>query len=463
MGALGDERREKLESFMFQRMMERGIPGLSITAIDRGEICYERGLGFRDVSLNTSTTPRTIYCIGSVTKPFTALAVMQLHEEGLLSLDDPVEEYVPYRARPRGEQILVKHLLSHSSGLPSLGYAAATLSTVTNISDDWFPISDPHDLLVFMAGAEDWALSKPGLRYAYLNAGYILLGLVIEKASGEGYTDYIKGRILDPLSMDRSTFHEADVEKDDDVATPYIVSREEGRSPTRYPYGHLISDGGLMSCVEDMANFMKMLLSSGVFEGRQVARPESIMEMMEPKIQTMGEPIEGGSRTYYGYGLRIKTEFLGQKLINHSGSVYGSSAYMGIIPDRNVGVVLLANGGYFLGDMGEYALALLLDREPLEIPYFRRMRALDDLTGSYTTFRGTSTYKVIRSGGILQLESSFGRGTYTTPLIPVDLYGETKLFNVYGMDTITPVEFVRDKGEMCLVYDRNKAKRTGKG
>lgn len=461
MGALGDEGRERLESFVFQRMTDRGVPGLSIAAVDNGEVCYERGLGFRDLSLNTSTTPRTVYCIGSVTKPFTALAVMQLREEGLLGLDDPVEDYVPLRARPMGERVLVRHLLSHSSGLPSLGYASATLSTVTNISDDWFPISSPRDLLVFMAGAGDWALSRPGERYAYLNAGYILLGLIIERASGEGYPDYVKRHVLEPLQMGRSTFSEEEVEGYDDVATPYIVSREGGRTPTRYPYGSLISDGGLMSSVEDMANFARMLLSGGAFEGRRLASPESIGEMMGPKVQTLGEAIEGGGRTYYGYGLRIKTEFLGQRLVHHSGSVYGSSAYMGLLPDSGVGVVILANGGYFLGDMGEHALALLLGRDPMEIPYFRRMRALDDLTGTYETFRGTSKYKVSRSGGVLQLESSFGRGTYTTPLIPVDLYGERKLFRVYGVDTVTPVEFVEEGGETYLVYDRNKAKRTG--
>ncbi|TRO47393.1 class A beta-lactamase-related serine hydrolase, partial [Candidatus Bathyarchaeota archaeon] len=219
MGVLEGEGKERLESFIFERMTDRGVPGISIALLDGGEVCYKRGLGFRDFSLNTSTTPRTTYCIGSVTKPFTALAVMQLHEEGLLGLDDPIEEYVPIKVRPMGERILVRHLLSHSSGLPSLGYASATLSTVTEISDVWYPISNPQDLLVFMAGADDWAISKPGGHYAYLNAGYILLGLIIEKASGEGYAEYIKGHILDPLGMERSTFSEEDVEEDDDVAT----------------------------------------------------------------------------------------------------------------------------------------------------------------------------------------------------------------------------------------------------
>ena len=461
MKELGVESREKIESFIFKRMTDRGVPGLSIAILDGGEVCYARGMGFRDFTLNTSTTPRTTYCIGSVTKPFTALAVMQLQEAGLLGLDDPVEEYVPIKVRPKGEKILVKHLLSHSSGLPSLGYASATLSTVTEISDVWYPISNPQDLLVFMAGAGDWAVSEPGGHYAYLNAGYILLGLIIEKASGEGYAGYIKGHILDPLRMERSTFSEEDVDEDDDVATPYIVSRESGRTPTRYPYGHLISDGGLMSNVEEMSHFVKMLMSEGTFEDRSMASPESIREMMEPKIQTPSEPIEGGSRTHYGYGLRVKTDFLGHRLIHHSGSVYGSSAYMGLIPERGVGVVLLANGGYFLGDMGEYALAMLLGGDPMELPYFRRMRTLDELTGSYTTFRGTSDYKVTRSGGILQLESSYGRGTYTTPLIPVDLYGETKTFNVYGMESVTPVKFLKEKGETFFIYDRTKAKRTG--
>jgi len=452
---------EGLQSFLFQRMSASGIPGLSIAIVRDGELAYERGLGFRDIGLGLPSTPQTIYCIGSVTKSFTALAVMQLHEKGKLSIEDPVEEYISFKGRPFGEPILIKHLLSHTSGLPWLGYAETTLTQTTGMSSRWLPISSPQDLLIFMEGAEDWALSKPGQRHAYLNEGYILLGMVIEKASGTRYGDYVKENILNTLCMERSTFYEEDVRKEVDVATPYITGRNGEKTPTKYPYGEMISDGGIMSSASDMVKFVKMMLSEGVFEDRRILSSELVKSMMEPKIQTVEEPIEGVGRRYYGYGLRIKTNFFGRDLIHHSGSVYGSSAYIGLIPREKLGVVVLANGGYFLEDVGEYALALMLGEDISETPSSRRARLLDNLTGTYKTFRDNSSYRVTRSGGILQLESSFGQATFTTPLIPVDLEGETKRFRVYGIDSTTPVEFVQQNGETFMIYERNKAKQAG--
>ena len=450
-----------MEGFVFERMGESGIVGLSIATVKEGEVNYKRGFGFRDFEKGTSVTPETIYCIGSVTKPFTALAAMQLQEKGLLDLNDPVEKHVPFRARPMGEPILVRHLLSHSSGIPSLGYAEATLGAITGTGDTWFPICSPEDLLVYMNGAEGWALSRPGERHAYLNEGYILLGSIIERVSEVDYATYVEENILEPLGMGRSTFREEDVVDDPDVATPYVTSESGAKVPTRYPYGQMISDGGLMSSAADMARFMRALLFGGILDGTRVASMESLRGMMEPKVRTVEEPIDGVSFSHYGYGLRIKSNFLGRKLVHHSGSVFGSSAYMGLLPDEGAGVVILANGGYFLEDIGEYALALMLESDPMEIPYFRRMGILDGLTGTYRTFKGASSYKVERSGGILQLTSSFGRRTFTTSLIPVDIESETKRFAAYGVYTKTPVEFIRRDGEAFMVYERTMAKRSG--
>jgi CubicO group peptidase (beta-lactamase class C family) len=455
----GDDGIEELEKFIFQRMTEAGIVGLSIATIKEGELQYQKGFGFRDFDRGLSATPETIYCIGSVTKSFTALAIMQLCEKGLLSLDDPIDRYVPFKAKPMGEPILIKHLLSHTSGISSLGYAEATLTAITEPSDLWLPISNAKDLLVFMKGAEEWAISKPGQRHAYWNEGYILLGAIIGEVSGASYAEYVKENILKPLRMDRSTFLEDEVDNDGDVAVPYITGRGGGKVATRYPYGQLISDGGLMSNTPDMVRFLKMFLSDGVSEDAIIVSPASIRNMMEPRIRTVEEPIEGAGYSCYGYGLRIKTGFLGQNLIHHSGSVFGSSAYMCFIPDKKAGVVILANGGYWLEPMGEYAMALLLGRDPMEITSFRRGEILDGLTGTYKTFRDTSTYRVTRSGGILQLESRFGERTFTTPLIPVDLEGETKQFRVYGIDATTLVQFVQRNGGLFLIYERNMAKR----
>jgi CubicO group peptidase (beta-lactamase class C family) len=376
-------------------------------------------------------------------------------------LDDPIDRYVSFKARPMGEPILVRHLLSHSSGLASLGYAEATLGAVTDTYDTWFPISSPRDLLIFMNGAEEWALARPGERHAYLNEGYILLGSIIESVSGQGYAEYMSGSVLRPLGMDRSTFLEEDVKRDPDVATPYVTNDEGVKVATRYPFGQMLADGGLMSNALDMARFASMLLNGGELDSVRLARPETIQTMMEPKVRTVEEPLLGTGHHAYGYGLRIKEGFMGGNLVYHSGSVFGSSGYMGLLPDEGVGVVLLANGGYFLEDMGEYALALLTGRDPMEAPYLRRTTALDGLAGTYRTFRATSDYKVERSGGLLNLTMSFGRRTYTVPLFPVDLEAETKLFKMFGVESTTPVEFVKRGGDTYLMFDRNLAKKVG--
>ena len=440
-------------------MSASAIPGLSIAIVRDREVIYQRGFGFRDFGLGLSATPRTIYCIGSVNKPFTALAVMQLNERGLLSIEDPIDDYVAFRGKPFGEPILIRHLLSHTSGLPWLGYAETTLTQNMGTGGRWLPISSPEDLLIFMQGAEEWAIAKPGQRHAYLNEGYIMLGMIIEKASGESYGDYVKKNILLPLGMSRSTFEEEDVKKETDVATPYIGSRDGQRTPTRYPYGRLISDGGLMSSAEDMSIFVRMLLSEGEFNGRRIVSPDTIRDMMQPKIPLAEEPLESIGRRYYGYGLRIRTGFFGRSIVQHAGSVYGSSAYIGTIPPEGLGLVVLANGGYFLEDIGEYALSLLIGEDISNTPSAARTRLLDSLTGTYRTFRDNSSYKVTRSGGVLQLESSFGQATFTTPMIPESLEGDVKRFRVYGADSTTPVAFVQEKGETFIVYERNKAKR----
>jgi len=386
---------------------------------------------------------------------------MQLCEAGKLSLDDPVEKWLDFRERPMGEKILVRHLLSHTSGLSALGYAEATLAAVTDKPDIWLPISDAEDLLIFMRGADEWALAKPGEKHAYLNEGYILLGAIIEKASGMEYAEYVEEKILTPLHMYRSSFEEDDVEGDEDLAVPYITNSEGGKVATRYPYGQMISDGGLMSTALDMANYLKMMLGVGAFEDNRLASEESIKAMCSPTIKMLDEPVNGVDYRYYGYGLRIKDNFLGHRLVQHAGSVFGSSAYINFVPDAGVGVAILANGGYYLEDMGEYATALLLGKDPMEIPHFRRGRILDALAGTYKSFKDTSTYRVLRSGGVLQLEQRWGDRVFTTPMIPVDIEGPVKLFRTYGVDTVTPAEFEVRGGEMYFVYERNLCRRVG--
>lgn len=226
----------------------------------------------------------------------------------------------------------------------------------------------------------------------------------------------------------------------------------------------MLSDGGLISSASDMAKYAAMLLDGGHSGKCELVGPDSIKGMMEPKVLIPEYPLEGEGRIHYGYGLRIKTDFLGRRLVYHSGSVYVSTAYLGVIPEEDMGVVVLANGsGYFLEYVGEHTLATVLGEDPMEIPSLRRERALEDLTGVYETYEGMMNFKVTRRGGLLNIEIVFGRsGSFNVPLIPVDLDGETKTFDAITVDSRMPVEFFDKEGGRYMIYDRYKLKKASK-
>ncbi|MEM4727886.1 MAG: serine hydrolase domain-containing protein, partial [Candidatus Bathyarchaeia archaeon] len=267
-------------------MSETKLPGLSISAIKDGEVVYSRGFGFRDLATGRPATPETLYCIGSVTKSFTCISIMQLQEKGLLDVEDPVEKYLPLSLRSCGEPVKIWLLMSHTSGIPALAYAEAVIRHTMRASERWLPISGYRDMFTFMGEAEGWAYTKPGERWFYLNEGYILLGYVIEKVSGEGYVDYVRRHILEPLGMRRSFFYKDEVEGDPDAATPYIVTKEGERIPSTYPYGAILSDGGLISNALDMAEYIKMYLNYGEYKGFRVLGEDLIREMMKPRVKT---------------------------------------------------------------------------------------------------------------------------------------------------------------------------------
>ncbi|WP_231833704.1 serine hydrolase domain-containing protein [Pyrococcus horikoshii] len=282
----------ELESFIVEKMSEKKVPGISISIIKDGEVIYAKGFGYRNVEAKLPSTPETIYGIGSITKSFTALAIMKLAEEGALSLEDPVEKYVNIKLRPFGKPVTIHHLLTHSSGIPSLGYAEAFIEGMIG-EDRWLPVASPDQIIAFAKDMEKWAVAKPGERFFYLNTGYVLLGKIISKVSGVPYEEYVRKKILEPLGMKRSYFSKEEVEKDKDVAMGYIVDKEGKLIPQGFPYG-ITSDGGLLSNVLDLAKYLKMYME----RDEKVVSKESIEAMEKPYIKVPWELFGGES---YGY------------------------------------------------------------------------------------------------------------------------------------------------------------------
>ena len=445
----------RLESFVMEKMSRNKVPGVSIAVVKNSDIIHSRGFGFRNIEKSLPALPSTIYGIGSITKSFTSLSIMILSEEGKISIDDYVDSYIPLKIRPKGERIKIWHLMSHTSGIPALAYAEAYIRSIVGEEDStWMPISSYEDMLTFISDSEAWAEARPGERYFYLNEGYVLLGMVIEKVSGVRYVDFIRKKILEPLGMRRSYFTREEVERDFDFASPYAVDRDGRIVKTPFPYG-ITSDGGLLSNCLDMSRYISMLINRGRLRDVEIVSKRSIEEMERIRITY---PYTQFSGEGYGLGLRIIPSFLGKKLIGHGGSVLVHTAYMGYILEEKLGVIVLENSsGYLPANIGMYALALMLGRDPeRELEFIRSDRVLDRLAGIYETYRSTTRVRIERKGSILLMISK-GRYTgYELPLIPVSIGDREYEFFIPDLGRKIPVYFRETDKGVEMIYERYK-------
>lgn len=437
---------EKLESFVLDRISKYKMPGLSIALWRNGEVVYAKGFGFKSVESSEPSTPSTNYCVGSVTKMFTALAVMQLYEKGLLSPEDPAGKYIEVF---EGTGITLHHLLTHTSGIPALGYAEALIDSYYGLGGPWLPISTPDQVLAFARDYTNWYTFKPGERWFYLNEGYVALGKIIEKVSGTKYEEYVKKNILEKLSMAKSYFTREEYLADNDKAAPYLQTAE-GKLVRVEPLFGISADGGLFSNVLDLLKFAEAMVNRGYYRGVQVLGREFVELMEKPHVKL---PYESPTSKYYGYGLIVHDDFHGRKLVGHSGSVLVYTAYLGYIPSDRVAVAVLSNAsGYPLSLIGAYALTLLLGLNPDELYFVKYERALERFEGTYSGYKETITLKVKRLGGTLVIEDPTRKTQI--PLAPEKVSEDYALFYALGLATKIPVEFVVERGNVLMIYER---------
>jgi CubicO group peptidase (beta-lactamase class C family) len=449
----------KLENFIFEKMSDTHLPGLSVAAIMDGNVVYSRGFGFRNLQYGLGATRNTLYGIGSVTKSFTALAIMQLVEKGKLGLDDPISKHLSIDLKAREKPVQIRHLLSHTSGIPALAYAEALIRYVTKADDKWIPVSGHDDVLTFMNNAEQWALARPGERWFYLNEGYLLLGYIIEKVFKLSYREYIIKKILEPLQMKSSYFKKEEVEKNPEVATPYVITRDGDCLESRYTYGPLSSDGGLISNVSDLTNYLRMYIERGAVKDTALVSRESMEAMEKPRIDL---PLQVFPGEAYGFGLHIIPDFFGNKLIGHGGSVLVSTAYIGYLLKKRIGIALLANGsGYPMSQLGLYGLALMCGEEPEELPFVKIERTFERLEGKYETYKGTMKAQVVSNAGILNLEIKDKYMDLIIPLIPENLENDVKHFYTVQSGVKLPVEFMVSGDNVDLIYERYRLRKVG--
>ncbi len=351
----------EIESFVQGEMAAQRIPGLALGIVDGDRIAYVRGFGTADDS-GTEVTPQTPFIIGSVSKSFTALAVMQLVEAKRVELDAPVQRYVPWfrvADERASAEISVRHLLNHTSGL----------STKTGRSFQGDGDTSATALEQAVRKLDSAPLTAPvGSKYQYSTINYSVLGLIVQTVSGQSYEDYVEKRILDPLQMQNSYTSEAAAQPHG-LATGHNYWFGRPRSAD-LPYNRgLVPAGYLIASAEDMTHYVISQLNSGRYDGTAVLSSAGIEELHRPAVLTPEED------TSYGMGW-----FVGPRndipAIHHQGETFNFHSNVVLTPQSERGVIVLMNAEdsldlFVSGRMGTLAdgvTSLLEGREPPSPP-----------------------------------------------------------------------------------------------
>ena len=435
---------DRIDRFLRSRMAEDEIPGLSVAIADDAGILYATGYGSRDLAENEPATAETVYGIGSVSKSFAAMAVLQQAADGALSVEDPVTDHLDVDVPAT---VTLHHLLSHTSGYPSLAASEALLARQMGTGEAGIPLGSLADVRAHVDGARDEIAGEPGEHWMYCNSGYTLVGEVIEAVTGDDYTDYVEREILEPLEMDRSTFDGDRFETFEDRMTPYFAPED---SPEPYPLPireQSAAAGGLLAPVTDLVEYCRAHLRGGEIDGTRLVDEETLQQAYEPYAETPSGP--------YGYGWRTR-EVAGEKLIGHGGSIAVSSAYAGFSPDHDLAIAVLANTspGYGLAELGTGVFAALTGSDPDALPFFARRDRFDELSGEYESYRGIKEAMVEPEGGMLRLRvgGPIDDGSWT-PLVPEDV--ETgEFYAISGAGEKIPVRFEETEEDLSCYIDR---------
>jgi CubicO group peptidase (beta-lactamase class C family) len=457
---LSDSAKRDLEKYVSETMRKNGVPGLSLCLIRDGEVVYRRGFGSRSVEPPRPATPDTLYGVGSVSKAFTAMAIMKLWEEGKINLEDPIRKYVKaFEADSQASPVTVHQLLTHTSGFPDLGVAETVISRIFDAPSSWVPLGCLEDLVLRINLAATERVSDKGDRFFYWNEGYALLGAVIEAVSGQGYTDYMVQHVLKPLNMARSSYSASILEKDPDSMTGYISDKDNKKRPMKFPAHPLVdAAGGLISSATELANFVLMCMNNGVFNTTRVIGAEALKKVLTPYVKHSLPPqLAGGD--WYGYGFIVNKDFCGHTLIGHGGNIGLSSAYIGFEPVERVGVTMAANTDFDTSQLGLYALAHMLGAQPKEvIPSVAFEEKCELLVGKYETYGGINKMSIIRKGLNLFVEVMGELGGFSFPLV---MDGD-QVYMVYGAEKVSLETRIHSPEKIDVFIERNVFHKVGK-
>ena len=345
-----------LRPFLEREMAEKGLPGLSIAIVDDQQIVWAQGFGLANSKTKTPTTAETVYRIGSVSKLFTDIAIMQYVEREELNLDAPITNYLPdfHPHNPFGTPITLRQLMSHRSGLlrePPVG--------------NYFETSEPSLAATVHSLNDTELVFAPGTHTKYSNAAIAVVGYVLETRSKQAFAPYLKASVLDPMGMNHSSFRPEPVLLRN-LATAEMWSYDGTTfdAPT-FQLG-MSPAGSMYSTVSDLGRFLSVLMAQGKTESTSILKPTTIEEMWSPQFPNPGGRV-------FGLGFIVRP-FQGHRLVGHGGAIYGFATTVDLLPEDKLGVALVATkdvSNAVTERIGEETLRLILDHragEPLTVP-----------------------------------------------------------------------------------------------
>ncbi len=322
------------------------FPGSAFGVVAHGKLIYSGGSGYANIDNKIAATPTSLFRIASMTKSFTAMAILLLRDEGKLRLDDPISAYIPQTKNfidlADAPPITIRHLLTHSAGFPE--------------DNPWGDrqLQDSNDELMQLVEKGVSFSNVPGVSYEYSNLGFTLLGNIVSKVAGKPYQQYITEKILRPLGMNHTLWEYTEVPSKQ-LALGYRRLNGQWKEEPLLHDGAYGAMGGLISSVEDFSKYMNLFLSSWPLQNNTVGfiKRSSVREMQQLwRFNTLIADYRYPNGracplvTGYGYGLRWSKDCDGRVTTGHSGGLPGFGSNWFILPEYAIGLVSLSNLTY---------------------------------------------------------------------------------------------------------------------
>lgn len=371
-----------------QATADTGLFSGAVLVADQGEVIFKRAFGMANHQWSIPNTTDTKFRLGSVSKQFCSMIVMQLVQEGKLNLDDKITDHLPYYRKDTGDKVTLHHLLSHQSGIPDFTARYDYRGTIARLSfdsDEFIKLHCSADLL-----------TEPGVIYNYCNAGYCILGRIVEKVTNKSYEQNLRQRIFEPLGMENSGFDRN-----------HYVLKKRASGYTYGPFGLENAEpihigfppgaaGALYSTVEDMFLWDRALDSDKLLSG-QYRELMFTPNREVPEVQAAG----GRPHSNYGYGWQISTRAhpvtkRRTKVIFHGGAINGFRAMDSRLADDDAFVVVLCNQGDAFGGSEVWDAVVRLSDELIHVVTGQPFR----MPGEARVTQDQRMYELVKAEGV---------------------------------------------------------------